>query len=71
LSDHTITEPLSEREREVLNLLASGLSTKEIADSLIVSANTVKTHTRHIYDKLDARNRTQAITRARDIGILQ
>jgi len=71
LSDHTITEPLSEREREVLNLLASGLSTKEIADSLIVSANTVKTHTRHIYDKLDARNRTQAITRARDIGILE
>lgn len=67
--DH-VCEPLSDRERDVLNLLASGLSTREIADSLFVSTNTVKTHTRHIYEKLGAHNRTHAIALARDMGIL-
>jgi ATP/maltotriose-dependent transcriptional regulator MalT len=56
--------PLSERERDVLHLLAGGLSNEEIAESLIISANTVKMHIRHIYDKLDVHNRVQAITQA-------
>jgi LuxR family maltose regulon positive regulatory protein len=70
-TQHGISEPLSERERDVLLHLASGLSTKEIADTLIVSTNTVKTHIRHVYDKLDAHSRTQALARARDLGLLE
>jgi ATP/maltotriose-dependent transcriptional regulator MalT len=64
------TEPLSERELEVLRLLAAGLSNAEVAHELVIAAGTVKTHTASIYSKLDVNNRTRAVARARDLGLL-
>jgi ATP/maltotriose-dependent transcriptional regulator MalT len=61
---------LTTREREVLGLLASGCSNREIASTLFVSLPTVKTHLAHIYDKLDARNRNEALGRAMTLGLL-
>lgn len=61
---------LSERELEVLHELAAGHSNKEIAARLHVSPNTVKTHVARVLDKLDARRRTAAIRRARELGLL-
>ncbi len=61
---------LSERELEVLRLLAAGLSNSEIASRLIVTVGTVKTHVHHIYGKLEAQNRAQAVTRATELGLL-
>jgi LuxR family maltose regulon positive regulatory protein len=63
-------EPLSERELEVLQLIAKGLTNPEIAARLFLSLNTVKVHTRNIYGKLGVNNRTQAVARARALGIL-
>ncbi|MCJ7701824.1 MAG: response regulator transcription factor, partial [Anaerolineales bacterium] len=63
-------EPLSERELEVLQLIAEGLTNQEIASRLYISLNTVKAHTRTIYSKLGVNNRTQAVARARSLGIL-
>ena len=65
-----LIEPLSEREIEVLQLIAEGLTNQEIADRLCLSRNTVKVHTRNIYGKLDTHHRTQAIAKARALGIL-
>ncbi len=65
-----LLEPLSERELEVLNLIAAGLSNKEITEKLFISLNTVKTHTKHINSKLNVNNRTRAIARAKELGIL-
>jgi LuxR family maltose regulon positive regulatory protein len=65
-----LIERLSEREIEVLQLIAEGLTNREIASRLFLSLNTVKAHTRNIYGKLDIHNRTQAVTRARALGIL-
>jgi DNA-binding CsgD family transcriptional regulator len=61
---------ISEREREVLELLASGKSNKEISASLSVSPNTVKTHVARLYEKLEVSRRTEAIVRARELGML-
>ena len=61
---------LTSRERDVLGLLASGCSNREIASTLFVSLPTVKTHLAHIYDKLDARNRNEALGRAMTLGLL-
>lgn len=61
---------ISERECEVLELLAEGHSNKEIAERLHVSPHTVKTHLGHLYAKLDVSRRTQAVQRARSLGIL-
>ena len=63
-------ELLSEREIEVLHLIATGLTNQEIASQLYLSLYTVKAHARSIYDKLDAHSRTQATARARELGIL-
>jgi LuxR family maltose regulon positive regulatory protein len=63
-------EPLSERELEILQLIAKGLTNSEIASRLYVSLNTVKSHTRNIYGKLGTHSRTQAVARARALGIL-
>lgn len=64
------TEPLSERELEVLALLASGSSNREIARDLFVAVGTVKTHTNSIYRKLGVKNRSAAIARARELGLV-
>jgi DNA-binding NarL/FixJ family response regulator len=61
---------LSSREREVLDLMASGATNREIAGSLFLSPNTVKEHTSGLYRKLDARNRTEAVRRAQRLGLL-
>ena len=64
-------EPLSERELEVLRLIASGASNRDIARKLFVSLATVKTHINNIYRKLEVRTRTQAVARARESKLLQ
>ena len=65
-----LPEPLSESELRVLRFLPSNLSASEIAGQLYVSTSTVKTHMRHIYEKLDAHRRTEAVDRARELGLL-
>ena len=61
---------ITPREYEVLELIDQGLSTKEIADKLFVSTSTIKTHTSNILSKLDARRRTEAIKRAKELRLL-
>ena len=63
-------EPLTERELEVLQLIADGLTNQEIAAQLHLSLNTVKAHTRNIYGKLDVNSRTQAVAKARALGLI-
>lgn len=65
-----LLDPLSPRELEVLHLLALGKTNPEIARELIVARGTIKAHTASIYRKLDASNRTEAVARARQLGIL-
>jgi LuxR family maltose regulon positive regulatory protein len=62
--------PLSGREIEVLSLMAAGFSNPEIAKRLVVSTATVKTHIRHIYDKLDVQNRAEAVAQAKEKGLI-
>lgn len=66
-----LIEPLTDRELEVLSYLATGLSNQAIADRLFVSLAAIKWHARNIYSKLNVGNRTQAVTRARELGILE
>ena len=61
---------ISKREYEVLELIAGGLSNQEIAEKLFVSTSTVKTHTSNLFAKLDARRRTQAIQKAKELRLL-
>lgn len=61
---------LSHREIEVLRLVAEGLSNQQVADSLFVSLNTVKTHSSKIFEKLEVRNRTQAVERGRKLRLI-
>jgi len=65
-----LIEPLSERELEVLGLIAQGLTNREIAARLFLTLNTVKVHTRNIYGKLDVHSRTEAVACARNLGLL-
>jgi len=65
-----VEDPLSERELEVLQHVARGLSNQEIADKLFLSAGTVKRHMSNIYQKLDVHSRTQALERARILKVL-
>jgi ATP/maltotriose-dependent transcriptional regulator MalT len=66
-----LVEPLTDRELQVLRLLAAGKSNQQIADELVVVVDTVKKHVGHILDKLEATNRTQAAARARALGLLR
>jgi DNA-binding CsgD family transcriptional regulator len=61
---------ITARELEVLELIAAGLSTREIGEKLFVSENTVKTHSARLFDKLDARRRTQAVQRGKELGLI-
>ncbi len=65
-----IINPLSDREREVLFLMARGVSNQEIAGKLVITVGTVKSHVNHILEKLNAHNRTEAVALARDQGLL-
>jgi LuxR family maltose regulon positive regulatory protein len=65
-----IAEPLTERELDVLRLLAAGQSNPEIARALYIEANTVKTHVKSLYGKLGVHSRVQAVQRARELGCL-
>ena len=65
-----LVDPLSERELDVLRLLATDLDGPSIARELVVSLNTVRTHTKHIYTKLGVNNRRSAVSRAHQLGLL-
>jgi LuxR family maltose regulon positive regulatory protein len=65
-----LIEPLTERELEVLRLIAQGLSNREIGERLFLALSTVKGHTRLIFDKLQVQRRTEAVARARALGLL-
>jgi DNA-binding NarL/FixJ family response regulator len=62
---------LTEREREVFVLIAQGLANSEIADRLVLTEGTVKTHVKHIFDKLEVRDRTQAVILAYELGVVR
>jgi LuxR family maltose regulon positive regulatory protein len=66
----SVAEPLTERERDVLRLLAAGRSNPEIARTLYVEVNTVKTHAKSLYGKLGVHSRVQAVKRAQELGLL-
>ncbi len=68
--EQPLIEPLSERELEVLHLIARGDSNQEIADRLVIALDTVKRHVTHIFEKLGVNNRVQAVARARALGLL-
>ncbi len=65
-----LIEPLSPRELEVLRLLATGQPNRAIAEELVVTLDTVKRHVSHLFSKLGVTNRTQAVSRARELGLL-
>ena len=69
-STERLIEPLTDREMEVLCLLATHLSSTEIADELIIAASTVRSHIKNIYSKLRVHSRTEAVEKAREIGLL-
>jgi len=61
---------ITRRELEILELIAGGLSNREIAEKLFVSENTVKTHSSRLFDKLSARRRTQAVQLGKELGLI-
>ena len=69
-SSEVLPEPLSEREIELLSLIASGRSNKEIGETLFITEGTVKNHITHILGKLGVRDRTQAAIKAKEIGLI-
>ena len=61
---------ITPRELEILELMAAGLSNREISEKLFVSENTVKTHSSRLFDKLSAKRRTQAVQRGKELGLI-
>lgn len=70
LAAQPLPDPLTERELEVLRLLAAGLGNKEIAETLVIALSTVKQHLKNIYAKLGVHSRIQAVAQARELGLL-
>lgn len=70
-AEFATTEQLSSRELAVLRLIAQGCSNQEISEQLYISLHTVKTHASHINSKLGVERRTQAVARAKELGVLQ
>jgi len=66
-----LIEPLSERELEVLQLIAEGLSNRQIGERLFLALDTVKGHNRRLYAKLQVERRTEAVARARALGLIE
>ena len=66
----SLVDPLTQRELEVLQLIAQGLSNREIGERLFLALDTVKGHNRKIYGKLQVQRRTEAVARARELGLL-
>jgi ATP/maltotriose-dependent transcriptional regulator MalT len=71
IKQENILEPLSVRELDILRLIATGCTNKEIADRLVIAISTVKSHINNLYSKLGVRSRTQAISVARDLGLFE
>jgi len=71
MANQPLVEPLSDRELEVLQYLATGMSNQAIADQLFVSLAAVKWHARNIYSKLAVNNRTQAVAQARKLRLVE
>jgi LuxR family maltose regulon positive regulatory protein len=69
-ANQSLIEPLSPRELEVLHLIAQGLSNREISRQLFLALSTIKGHNRIIFDKLQVQRRTEAVARARELGLL-
>jgi DNA-binding CsgD family transcriptional regulator/tetratricopeptide (TPR) repeat protein len=69
-ANQSLPDPLSPRELDVLSLIANGLTNREIADQLVIGVSTVKKHIQHIYEKLNAKTRTGAVIRARELHLL-
>lgn len=65
-----IPSPLSDREKQILKMVARGASNKEIAEELVIAEGTVKNHLSNIFDKLEARDRMQAVLKSKELGIL-
>ena len=65
-----LIEPLSERELEILHLVALGLTNRQISERLFITVSTVKGHNQRIYGKLQVQRRTEAVARARDLGLI-
>jgi LuxR family maltose regulon positive regulatory protein len=70
LQGSALIQPLSKRELQVLRLIAAGYSNKKVADQLVIAIGTVKRHTANIFNKLGVENRTEAVAKARGLGIL-
>ena len=66
----SLIEPLSQRELEVLQLIAQGLSNQEMSERLVLALETVKGHNKKIFGKLQVQRRTEAVARARELGLL-
>ena len=68
---HSHIEPRSKRELEILSLIAAGLKSKEIAEQLVISLNTVLYHNKNIYSKLGVNKRTLAIAKAKELNLIE
>jgi LuxR family maltose regulon positive regulatory protein len=67
---HSLVEPLTDRELDVLRLIVAGFSNPEIADELVIAVSTVKTHINHVFGKLGVDSRTRAVARAQELGLV-